>query len=157
MNLKNIDEAWLNLDDDSKILFNPFDIVNFNEDNFHLKLTWLMSRPEYFSFLCKHVFNINILPSQGLFLCEMWNRRFPMLIASRGFGKSFILALYAMIRALLLPERKVVIVGAAFRQSKVLFEYMETIWNTSPTCTNKDKQHDQVVLWKTTISKTLKN
>ena len=48
MNLKNIDEAWLNLDDDSKILFNPFDIVNFNEDNFHLKLTWLMSRPEYF-------------------------------------------------------------------------------------------------------------
>ena len=44
MNLKNIDEAWLNLDDDSKILFNPFDIVNFNEDNFHLKLTWLMSR-----------------------------------------------------------------------------------------------------------------
>ena len=33
MNLKNIDEAWLNLDDDSKILFNPFDIVNFNEDN----------------------------------------------------------------------------------------------------------------------------
>ena len=132
MNLKNIDEAWLNLDDDSKILFNPFDIVNFNEDNFHLKLTWLMSRPEYFSFLCKHVFNINILPSQGLFLCEMWNRRFPMLIASRGFGKSFILALYAMIRALLLPERKVVIVGAAFRQSKVLFEYMETIWNNSP-------------------------
>ena len=55
-----------------------------------------------------------------------------MLIASRGFGKSFILALYAMIRALLLPERKVVIVGAAFRQSKVLFEYMETIWNNSP-------------------------
>ena len=55
-----------------------------------------------------------------------------MLIASRGFGKSFILSLYAMIRALLLPERKVVIVGAAFRQSKVLFEYMETIWNGAP-------------------------
>ena len=55
-----------------------------------------------------------------------------MLIASRDFGKSFILSLYAMIRALLLPERKVVIVGAAFRQSKVLFEYMETIWNNSP-------------------------
>jgi len=55
-----------------------------------------------------------------------------MLIASRGFGKSFILSLYAMIRALLLPERKVVIVGAAFRQSKVLFEYMETIWYNAP-------------------------
>jgi len=55
-----------------------------------------------------------------------------MLIASRGFGKSFILSLYSMIRALILPERKVVVVGAAFRQSKVLFEYMETIWNNSP-------------------------
>ena len=130
--LKNIDEAWLNLDIKEKNLFNPFKLVNFNDDDFHLKMLWLMSRPEYFSFLCKHVFNINILPSQALFLCEMWNRRFPMLIASRGFGKSFILSLYAMIRALLLPERKVVVVGAAFRQSKVLFEYMETIWNNSP-------------------------
>ena len=131
-NLKEINEAWLNLDVQESELFNPFDIVNFNEDDYHLKTLWLMSRPEYFSFLCKHIFNINILPSQALFLCEMWNRKFPMLIASRGFGKSFILSLYAMIRALLLPERKVVVVGAAFRQSKVLFEYMETIWNNSP-------------------------
>ena len=131
-NLKEINEAWLNLDVQESELFNPFDIVNFNEDDYHLKTLWLMSRPEYFSFLCKHIFNITILPSQALFLCEMWNRKFPMLIASRGFGKSFILSLYAMIRALLLPERKVVVVGAAFRQSKVLFEYMETIWNNSP-------------------------
>ena len=131
-NLKNIDEAWLNLDIGDEKVFNPFKLINFNDDDYHYKMLWLMTRPEYFSFLCKQVFNINILPSQALFLCEMWNRRFPMLIASRGFGKSFILSLYAMIRALLLPERKVVIVGAAFRQSKVLFEYMETIWNNSP-------------------------
>ena len=130
--LKNIDEAWLNLDIGDQKLFNPFRLINFNDDDYHYKMLWLMTRPEYFSFLCKQVFNINILPSQALFLCEMWNRRFPMLIASRGFGKSFILSLYAMIRALILPERKVVIVGAAFRQSKVLFEYMETIWNNSP-------------------------
>lgn len=132
-NLKNIDEAWLNLDDIKKEdLINPFEMVSFNDEDYHLRLIWLMTRPEYFSFLCKHVFNINILPSQALFLCEMWNRKFPMLIASRGFGKSFILSLYSMIRALLLPDRKVVVVGAAFRQSKVLFEYMETIWNNAP-------------------------
>lgn len=131
--LKHIDDAWLNLDDISQEnLFNPMSLVDFKANDFQYKLVWLMSRPEYFSFLCKHVFNINILPSQALFLCEMWNRRFPMLIASRGFGKSFILSLYAMMRALLMPERKVVVVGAAFRQSKVLFEYMETIWNNAP-------------------------
>ena len=130
--LKNIDEAWLNLDVEDRVVVNPFKMINFNDDDFHLKMLWLMTKPEYFSFLCKHVFNINILPSQALFLHEMWNRRFPMLIASRGFGKSFILSLYSMIRALLFPERKVVVVGAAFRQSKVLFEYMETIWNNAP-------------------------
>jgi len=131
--LKKIDEAWLNLDAvDKTHLINPFDMVNLNDEDYHYRLIWLMTRPEYFSFLCKHVFNINILPSQALFLCEMWSRKFPMLIASRGFGKSFILSLYAMIRALILPERKVVVVGAAFRQSKVLFEYMETIWNNAP-------------------------
>jgi hypothetical protein len=132
MSLKKIDEAWLGLDVSEEELFNPMDILNPSAEDYHLKLSWLMVRPEYFSFLCKHIFNIQILPSQALMLQEMWNRRFPMLIASRGFGKSFILSLYAMMRALLLPSRKVVIVGAAFRQSKVLFEYMETIWNNSP-------------------------
>ena len=132
-NLKSINEAWLNLDDiDDSKLFNPFKIVNFNDYDYHYKILWLLSRPEYFSFLCKYIFNISILPSQALFLHEMWNRKFPMMIASRGFGKSFILSLYALIRALFLPERKIVVVGAAFRQSKVLFEYMETIWNNAP-------------------------
>jgi hypothetical protein len=85
--LKNINDAWLNLDDIStENLFNPMDLINFRDDDCNYKLIWLMSRPEYFSFICKHIFNIDILPSQALFLCEMWNRRFPMLIASRGFG-----------------------------------------------------------------------
>ena len=130
--LKQIDEAWLNIDVIESELFNPMGLLKSSDDDFHLKLTWLMTRPEYFSFLCKNIFNINLLPSQALILAELWNRKFPMLIASRGFGKSFMLSLYSMLRAVLLPQRKVVVVGAAFRQSKVLFEYMETIWNNSP-------------------------
>ena len=119
--LKDIDEAWLGISVKDEELFNPTSIFDSADEDFHLKLTWLMTRPEYFSFLCKQIFKITILPSQALILEELWNRKFPMLIASRGFGKSFILSLYAMIRALLIPGRKVVVVGAAFRQSKVLF------------------------------------
>ena len=130
--IKVINEAWLNLDDiNDELIFNPMKFIGSANDS-HYRLLWLMTRPEYFSFLCKHILNVNILPSQALFLHEMWNRKFPMLIASRGFGKSFILSLYSILRALILPERKIVIVGAAFRQSKVLFEYMETIWNKAP-------------------------
>jgi len=130
--IKNINEAWLGLDDIGDNVFNPMSVLKSMDGDYHLRLSYLMLRPEYFSFLCKHILNIQILPSQALMLCEMWNRKFPMLIASRGFGKSFMLSLYALIRALLLPSRKVVVVGAAFRQSKVLFEYMETIWRNAP-------------------------
>ena len=31
-----------------------------------------------------------------------------------------------------MPRRKIIVVGAAFRQSKVLFEYMDTIWKNAP-------------------------
>lgn len=130
--IKKIDEAWLGLESINVDFFNPMSILNVSDDDFNLKLAWLMTRPEYLSFICKEVLNVQLLPSQALFLEEIWNRKFPMLIASRGFGKSFMLSLYAVLRALILPRRKVVVVGAAFRQSKVLFEYMETIWRNSP-------------------------
>ena len=129
-NIKAITDAWLNINiNDSKII-NPFSVPT--EEDFSVKLTWLMTNPDYFSFICKEILNIDILPTQALMLKEMWNRKFPMLIASRGFGKSFILSVYAILRTLLLPGRKVIVVGAAFRQSKVLFEYMDTIWRNSP-------------------------
>ena len=130
--LKTIDEAWLGLDDLDTDLFNPMSMLSASHDDFNSRLAWLMTRPEYLSFITQHILNINLLPSQSLFLEEVWNRKFPMLIASRGFGKSFMLSLYAVLRALILPKRNVVIVGAAIRQSKVLFEYMETIWRNSP-------------------------
>jgi hypothetical protein len=129
---KKIEEAWLGLDIVEDQLFNPMSILAGSDDDFHLKITWLMSRPEYMSFTCSHLLNTQLLPSQALIMNELWNRKFPLLIASRGFGKSFQLALYSILRALLLPRRKIVVVGAAFRQSKVVFEYMETIWRNSP-------------------------
>ena len=131
--LKKIDDAWLGIGDiNEEELFNPTDFIDLNSDDFNLDLSYLMSRPEYFSFICEEILNIQLLPMQCLFLDEMWRRKFPMLIASRGFGKSFGLSLYAILRALLLDGRKIVIVGSAFRQSKVLFEYMETIWKNAP-------------------------
>jgi len=88
--LKELNNAWL-----TKYI-KPEDIPNFNplsilcedsDDNFQNKLTWLLVQPEYFSFLCKHVFNVELLPFQAVMLQELWNRKFPMMIATRGFGK----------------------------------------------------------------------
>jgi len=131
---KQIEDAWLGISVDESKLFNPMDFVMQDSDNEKLleRIAWLMMRPEYFSFACKYILNVELSPFQSLLLYEMWNRKFPMLVGSRGMGKSFILSVYPLLRALFMPRRKIIVVGAAFRQSKVLFEYMDTIWKNAP-------------------------
>lgn len=53
---------------------------------------------------------------------------------SNGFvsHNTFLLGVYMMLRLLLNPGVKVVIVGAAFRQSKFVFDVCSNIWNSSP-------------------------
>lgn len=126
-------DAWLNIQVDEDSLYNPLATIPAEyEKNPQEYITWLMTRPEYFSFLCKEILNVEIYPAQALILEALWNHKFPMVVCSRGWGKSFTLALYAMIRILLLKRRKIAITGAAFRQAKVIFEYMEGIWNNAP-------------------------
>ena len=130
---KRLDAAWLNLDIDDVHVINPFDRLKTDDpEEFYKRLTCLLMNPEYFSFLCKHILNIDLLPMQVLILQEMWNRKFPMLVGSRGLGKTFLLSLYCLLRAALIPNRKIVVVGSAFRQSKYLHDYMENIWKNAP-------------------------
>ena len=128
------DDAWLGLGqlDDLIISSNPM-IRREKKDieNPDRHLLRLLKDPEYFGGTCKLLFDIELHPIQIAILQEFWLRPFPMFIASRGFGKSFLLALYAFLKCIFIPGTKIVIVGAAFRQSKVIFEYMETLWRNS--------------------------
>lgn len=45
---------------------------------------------------------------------------------------SYLLALFALLKALFCQGSKIVIVGAGFRQSKIIFNYMEDFWKHSP-------------------------
>lgn len=129
------DDAWLGLGDLDKIVIptNPMIRRNKNDiENPDRHLVKLLKDPEYFGATCKLLFDVELHPIQIAILQEFWVRPFPMFIASRGFGKSFLLALYAFLKCIFVPGTKIVIVGAAFRQSKVIFEYMETLWRNSP-------------------------
>ena len=129
----NLKDAWLNIEVEEKELFNPMDFVfDGDKDKVLDRISWLFMRPEYFYFACKYILNIELSPFQSLILEEVWNKKFPMLVGSRGMGKSFLLSVYPLLRALFMPRRKIIVVGAAFRQSKVLFEYMDTIWKNAP-------------------------
>ena len=131
--IKELNNAWLHLNVDDNYVINPFERLRTDDpEEFYNRLTCLFINPDYFSFVCKHVLNIDLLPMQALILKEMWSRKFPMLVGSRGLGKTFLLSLYCVLRAMLIQNRKIVVVGAAFRQSKYLHDYMENIWKNAP-------------------------
>ncbi len=131
-----LQEAYLGLGDTSKLDLGDNKLIvgrdEWDMENPVLELTSHMRNPDNLAWTCKHILNIDLLPFQAVILKELWTRTFPMLVATRGAGKSFILSLYALLRALLCQGSKIVIVGAAFRQSKLLFEYMETFWRNAP-------------------------
>jgi len=129
---KIMSEAYMNLHFDEAQLSNPIEnIPEAFEDKPELFITYMMSQPDFFSFTCKHVLALDILPFQAVILKELWTRKFPMLIGSRGMSKSFTLAIYVILRLLFSENRKIILCGAAFRQSKVVFGYVESIIQNS--------------------------
>lgn len=128
------EDAWLGLGDLSQVVIPTNQMIHrlkADIENPDLHLIRLLRNPKYLGSTCKLLFNIELHPMQVAILQEFWYRPFPMYIASRGWGKSFLLALYSVLRCTFYPGTKIVIVGAAFRQSKIIFEYMETIWRNS--------------------------
>jgi hypothetical protein len=80
----------------------------------------------------KYILNLTLLPFQLTILDMLWKKRFPYMVMTRGGGKTFILAVYSCLLALLVPGSKIVLVGANFRQSQLIFEYIEQIYNSAP-------------------------
>lgn len=81
---------------------------------------------------CKYILNVNLLPFQLVLLEQLWEKRFPILTMTRGGGKTFILGVYSCLRALLNQGSKIILVGANFRQSKLIFEEIERIYRHAP-------------------------
>ena len=129
-----LDNAWLNLGDIDKLKIDKNLMINRSEkdiENPDRHLINIIKNPVNFPMTVRLLMDIELHPIQAAILQEFWDRPFPMFIASRGFGKSFLLALYCTLKCIFVPGSKIVVVGAAFRQSKVIFEYMETIWRKS--------------------------
>ena len=103
-----------------------------------LTLLRCMRNPEFFGFTCWNLFRLpdgkplRLMPFQAVVLHELWHRQMPMLVASRGAGKSFILALFLLLKLTFCQGTQVVVVSRTLRQSKVIFEYVSRFWNSSP-------------------------
>jgi len=75
---------------------------------------------------------LRLEPFQMVMLNMLWYKKFPMIIACRGAGKTWTLALYCLLRAMLVPGSKIVICGAGYRQAKLVFKYIQTLYECSP-------------------------
>jgi hypothetical protein len=125
-----IKRRWLNLPDlIGQEVNNPMASISDedveNPSRFLLKI---ITDIRYVYFTAKYIFNITLSPLQVCIIQELWNHPFPMIIGSRGMAKTFTLAFYSMLKAFLCQGTKIVLTGAGFRQSKLLFEYCEVIW-----------------------------
>ncbi len=154
-----LDDAWLNLsrEDIKKAKFrDPYKIQEADRDKPGLTVARMMTNPEYVEAAARILLNIQLLPIQSVIMAEMWERPFPMLIGSRGLGKTSILAFYSMLKMCLTPRNKaggpgckIVITGAGFRQAKQVFEYMEGVWANSPrlrSLCSQDREGDRAAI-----------
>jgi hypothetical protein len=114
-----------------KYNINNLNIVNplRKKDNPETQLVRMLIDPEYCHFTCKHILGQNLMSYQSFLLKQLYAHSRPMLICTRGFGKTFCLGLYAMYRAFIRQGSKIVIVGSGFRQSKMMFEVCEKVWH----------------------------
>jgi len=77
------------------------------------------------------IVSVEVLPNE-----ETYDVHIPgdHTFISNGFisHNTFMLAVYAVLRAMLTPGSKIVIVASCFRQSKLVFEYIEQLYEYSP-------------------------
>lgn len=127
-----------------KHIFSDLRTINTSVDEY---IVSNMMNTDYIGWTVKVLLGIELYPFQTMILQTLWKTTFPMLIACRGGSKSWTLAVYAVLRALLDPGCKIVIVGFGLRQAKLVFGYIETMWHNSSilqnickdSCVNKNK------------------
>lgn len=102
----------------------------------------IITNIDYLPFTFQHILGITTYPTQHAFIKTIYKSSFPLIACSRGFSKSSSLAMYIMYILLICPGIKIVVAGAAMRQSKAVFEYCRRIWNNAPVlrsiCTSGD-------------------
>lgn len=106
---------------------NPYDkTANFNKANEKLtkseKLmqgidawaSFYRARPDIF---CEEYLGITLKPFQKILLYVMMHYNYTMFLASRGLGKSFLVALYCIVKCILFPGTKIIIASKTKEQA----------------------------------------
>jgi hypothetical protein len=80
----------------------------------------------------KYILGTELAPYQCAILYLLWTKKYPLVLVTRGGSKTFILAVYCILRGLFDQGSKVVVVSSTFRQAKHVFEEINNIWKRAP-------------------------
>lgn len=87
---------------------------------------------EYPEIAAEDLLNIRLSDIQRVVLRSMWFKNYVMAIMCRGAGKTFLLATLACLKGMLYPGHRVGLIAPTFRQSKLIFDECNRLYQRSP-------------------------
>ena len=106
----------------SKIKFTERKLMSYLKDAASIK--FLRRNPVI---ACELLLGIKLTDSQKIMLIEAWNKPYVVFNCSRNFGKSFLIAIIVMLKALLYPNQRIYIVSNKGSQAQETFLKVEDI------------------------------
>lgn len=80
----------------------------------------------------KDLLGVDLVWFQRATLEDMWFKKYNLLLMSRGIGKSWLLALFAILYAMLFPGAQIGVITPSFKQTEFLFDKITDFYEDSP-------------------------
>lgn len=87
---------------------------------------------QYPEIAAEDLLRVKLSSIQKVVLRSMWFRDYVMAIMCRGAGKTFLLAVFSCLKAMLYPGHRVGLLAPTFRQSKYIFDECDKLYHRSP-------------------------
>lgn len=89
------------------------------------------------------ILNLKLTWFQRIQLRELWTKSYCLLKWSRGTSKTFTMAMYSVLRAILFPNVKIGIIPPSFRQTGYVFDEIDRFYNESAFFRSSVKRHSR--------------
>jgi hypothetical protein len=95
---------------------------------------------------------VDLAPIQRLVFEDMWFKNYVITVASRGFGKTYLLAVLATLSCMLYPGYRVGLIAPVFRQSKMIFGEIEKLYLYLNRGGSKQQVEESLITLKESLS-----
>jgi hypothetical protein len=81
---------------------------------------------------CKDLLGIELIWIQRIMLRSMWTNKYILLLLSRGIGKTYLMAVFCALYAMLYPGVMIGVIAPTFKQTEFFFDKLVDIHENSP-------------------------